>query len=273
MSVRVYKGNIQVEDFKFNEIVSSQTLGNTASEFKLSSLNNVSQEDPKVKDQRIRRERIAESNSSFVIDNKVREYRGLREQEELDYENRVNDDVNRKVDKIKEKAYEDGFQEGFKKGHEQSYNETTSIFEEKINLFIKQLEDTLSKLNDVYDKNKNDAFMMVKNLSKWVVLKEVDEKQYLERLLEKLILEIKTKNNLLIRVNKSSFEYMPELVEKVQERVGPLSNIRIEIELDLQDPGIILESENSIIDGSLKAQFESLDKLFENIGVVESNES
>ena len=56
------------------------------------------------------------------------------------------------------------------------------------------------------------------------------------------------------------------ITEKI---VGPLTNVRVEVAASMSDNGIIIESENGIIDGSIDAQFESLDKLFEKVGVDE----
>ena len=108
---------------------------------------------------------------------------------------------------------------------------------------------------------------MVKNLTKWIVLKEVDEKYYLARLLEKLIHEINTKTGLVLHVNEKSFGHMPEIIKIVERKVGVLTNVRVEVDLDLDETGIVLESENTIIDGSLDAQFKSLDKLFTSVGI------
>ena len=117
--------------------------------------------------------------------------------------------------------------------------------------------------------SKQEAYALVKNLTKWIILKEVQDKEYVERLLEKLILEINTKSNLLIRINEEDFADLPGVIEKVESRLGALTNIRIEIGHDMVDRGIILESEVGVVDGSFKSQMKSLDKLFENVGIME----
>jgi len=101
------------------------------------------------------------------------------------------------------------------------------------------------------------------------VLKEVDEKYYLSRLLEKLIYEINQKNNLVVRVDEESFGYMPEIVKVLERKVGVLSNIRVEVSPELKGTGIILESENSIVDGSFEAQMNHLDEIFKSVGKYE----
>jgi hypothetical protein len=41
--------------------------------------------------------------------------------------------------------------------------------------------------------------------------------------------------------------------------------VRVEIVPELNHPGIILESENSLIDGSLEGVFQNIDKIFEQV--------
>ena len=60
---------------------------------------------------------------------------------------------------------------------------------------------------------------------------------------------------------------MPEIIKIVERKVGKLTNVRVEVDLDMSENGIIIESENTIIDGSLDAQMASLDKLFTTVGI------
>ena len=58
---------------------------------------------------------------------------------------------------------------------------------------------------------------------------------------------------------------MPEIIQTVEARLGQLSNVRIEIVPEINHPGIILESENGLIDGSMEGVFENIDKIFEQV--------
>ncbi|MCK6596009.1 MAG: flagellar assembly protein FliH, partial [Bacteriovoracaceae bacterium] len=113
----------------------------------------------------------------------------------------------------------------------------------------------------------------IKNLTKWITLKELDnDGKYLERLMEKLLLEIQTRSNLLIQVNMNDFQKMPEVLEVVQARLGEIKNVRIEIDPAIETRGLIVESDNGIINATLEEQFKGLDKLFEQV-LVESQEN
>ena len=115
---------------------------------------------------------------------------------------------------------------------------------------------------------------MIRNMTKWIILRELKEDgAYLERLLEKLIIELQARQNLLIQVNKNDFSHMPEILQVVQQRLGTLNNVRLEVDFDISPNGITIESENGIITGTLETQFKNLDKLFESVGIYEQQEN
>ena len=117
------------------------------------------------------------------------------------------------------------------------------------------------------------GYETILNLTKWVILRELkDDGEYVHRLLEKLITEIQTKSNILIQIDERSFRDMPDILEVVEERLGSLSNVRLEKDFDIDGPGIVLESDNGIINGTLKEQFNNLDKLFLKVGLINENE-
>ena len=76
---------------------------------------------------------------------------------------------------------------------------------------------------------------------------------------------MQVRNNLLIQVNTEDFAHMPEILEHVQSRLGEMKNVRIEMNSTVNSRGIVIESENGIINATMEEQFKSLDKLFEDV--------
>lgn len=260
----------EVKDFSFGQLVPSNDgpLGEI-SEFELQSLDQVKEFKNNISQDLIRSEREHAASSGFSIDSRVEEHRGLSKQAQEDYEKAVNAEVEKRFAALKEQAYQEGFAKGQEEGNAQALAESSQKFEEIISDFVGKIDAVNEEIRDVYEKSKEEAYLMVKNLTKWIILKEVDEKYYLVRLLEKLIYEINTKSNLVVRVNEDVFGYMPEVIKIVERKLGKLTNVRMEVDLDQSNNGIKLESENTIVDGSLETQFKSIDKLFENVGINE----
>lgn len=217
----------------------------------------------------IKQEREIAENSSFRFDSEVENHRGLKQQRQQEYEQAIEEEVKKRIDALKEEAQEAGYQEGLTRGTKEAKNEVLTQATEKIKELESFIKNVQEQAQEILAQNKNNIYSTVQNLTKWIVLKEVDEKYYLSRLLEKLIYEINQKNNLVVRVDEESFGYMPEIVKVLERKVGVLSNIRVEVSPELKGTGIILESENSIVDGSFEAQMNHLDEIFKSVGKYE----
>ncbi|MBT6326904.1 MAG: hypothetical protein HOJ35_13125 [Bdellovibrionales bacterium] len=217
------------------------------------------------KDQLNKESEIAES-SGFLIEKSVTDLRGISEVRRENKENEIESKVAEKIKEIEKNAFEKGYQDGVEKATEAINEKLNTEVEKKIS----KLEGLITELQSNYSKTienqKKEIYQMINSLTKWVILRELsDDGNYLNRLLEKLILELGTKSNILIQVNKSDFEKMGDVLEKVESSVGKLHNARVEIDYDNNTHGMILESDNGIIQGTLDDQFVGIDKLFSTV--------
>ncbi len=221
----------------------------------------------------IKIERSHAKDSQFKVNPIVEKHRGFKDQEEAEYEARVQSEVEKRVQRIQEDAYRAGFEQGVEEGREEVFTQTRREVEEKLEDFSAMITDVLQTHEMIFSKQQKEMYRLIRNLSKWITLKELEnDGKYLERLLEKLLLEIQTRNNLLIQVNINDFQRMPEVLEVVQSRLGEMKNVRIEVDPAIETRGLIVESDNGIINATLEEQFKSLDKLFEQV-LVESSEA
>ena len=214
----------------------------------------------------IKIERNNAYNSQFKINPLVEKHRGFKNQEDAEYEARVKKEVEERINKIQEEAFKQGLNQGIAEGREEIFNEMRNVVDQKLDNFSQMVTAVLKTQEDLLDQQKKEIYTLVKNLSKWVILRELkDDGSYIERLLEKLLLEIQARNNLLILVNANNFQEMPEVLEHVESRLGKLKNVRVEIDSSVSEQGMVVESDNGIINASMDEQFKSLDKLFEDV--------
>ena len=268
----LHDDEMKVKPYRFGELIPTADDGgepNVVTNFEMKSLKDAANFKNNISEEVIRHERTLEKGTAFSILPLVKEHRGLLDQEERDYEEAIEAEVERRLQELYTKTKEQAYQVGHQEGYEKAYEEGMRAIEEKVEEFVDMMNEVKNQTNQIIEYNKQDSIEMIKNLTKWITLKELEDEDYLSRLLNKLILEMNTKNNLIVRVNKKCFKYMPEVVEKVQAKVGELPNLRVEVDLDHDEKGIILESENGIIDASLEAQFKSLDKIFEAVSIDE----
>ena len=213
----------------------------------------------------IRTERALESKGKFKIDEVVRKSRGLSDQENQDYELKVQAEVERRIQAHYEEAYQAGLEEGKKNGQDQAYAEHRNQLDDELNHLKSQLEQAYQQLDGLILQEKEKTLEFVKRFVKWILIKEMDNKNYLASLLEKLILEMNSRRNLIVKVSRAHFDSMNEMIPQVERNVGQLQNIRVEIVPELQGPGIILETQNGLIDGSQESVMENIEKIFEQV--------
>jgi flagellar assembly protein FliH len=214
----------------------------------------------------IKIERSNAHKSQFKVNSLVEKHRGFKDQEKEEYEARVSAEVELRISAIQEEAFKAGFNEGISQGREEIFNEMRNVVDQKLDNFSQMVTEVLKTQENILDLQKKEIYGLLKNLSKWIILRELkDDGLYVERLLEKLLIEIQARDNLLILVNENNFKEMPEILKHVEARLGQLKNVRIEIDSSVSEHGMIIESDNGIINATMEEQFKSLDKLYEEV--------
>jgi flagellar assembly protein FliH len=214
----------------------------------------------------IKNERAVAKSVNFKVNPFVEQHRGFKEQENREYEDRVEIEVKRRLSEIQDEAFKAGFEEGTNQGREEVFVQMRSSVDQKLENFSEMITTVLKTQEEILSNQKMEMYQLLKNLAKWIVLRELkDDGKYIERLLERLLVEMQVRSNLLIQVNSGDFSQMPEVLEHVQGRLGEMKNIRIEIDASVSSQGIVIESENGIINATMEERFKSLDKLFEDV--------
>lgn len=258
----------EIKNFDFPEFKGAQNAKLDAQDFLYRELStkNPLQSPEKAKVIKAERERAAEAG--FNISPIVREYRGIVKQEVDERERRIEDEVLKRVEFLRQEAFEQGFQEGVEQGKAEVFQQTRQMTEEKLTHLTQLIQEILAEKEDLLAREKMESYRLIRNLTKWVILRELkDDGEYLNRLLEKLINELGSKQNLLLQVNRAQFDQMPEILEVVQKKLGTLKNVRVETDDDVSERGFVIESDNGIINGTLEEQFIQLDRLFETVGL------
>jgi flagellar assembly protein FliH len=257
----------EVTEYQFHSFNEVEEGSDSVKLFEFKPLLSAAQTVEKSEFQRIiKNERESAKSSQFKVNPIVEKFRGLRDQEDREYEDRVEAEVKRRVLEIQDEAFKNGFEEGVNQGRAEVFMQMRNSVDQKLENFSQMVTAVLSTQEEILANQKTEMYHLLRNLSKWIVLRELqDDGKYIERLLEKLLLEMQVRNNLLIQVNPEDFSTMPEILEHVQGRLGEMKNVRIEIDSSVTTRGIIVESENGIINATMEEQFKSLDKLFEDV--------
>jgi len=261
------KQNFEVEEYTFKNFNEKDSKADEVLLFEFKPLSKSSHAFAKSDFQKIiKEERTHAKSSQFKINPIVEKHRGLKDQEEQEYQDLVEQEVLKRVTEIQDQAYKAGFEEGINQGREEIFNEMRNVVDQKLDNFSQMIVDVLKTQEEILAAQKKGIYQLLKSLTKWIIIRELkDDGKYVERLLEKLLLEIQARSNLLIQINSNDFQGMPEILDHVQARLGELKNVRVEIDTAITTSGMIVESDNGIINATMEEQFRSLDKLFEDV--------
>ena len=222
----------------------------------------------------LRIERSVAKEQGFLISPIVIEHRGIKKNQDDEIEKMITDEVEKRLLVVRKSAEQQGFKEGIERGKEEVFQQMMHAVEEKMLLVTDMINQLLKSKEKILQEQRLQIFSMIKNLTKWVILRELEnDGEYVQRLLGRLITELQTSNNLFIQVSKNSFDKMPEVLEEIEKQFGKLPNVRFEIDYDIHDNGLIVHSENGILNGTLEEQFKILSKLFVSVGLTESSDA
>jgi len=255
--------NFDIQDFSFDNLGNDDNPGGIR-EFSIPDLSVFRSATQKKQQDIIRKERAHAKAKNFAIAPIVKRYRGIKDQENSEYDERVNNEVEKKLKRLESDAFQKGMEEGREQGKAEIISKLEFEAADKIKQLEKIIEDVRAEKSALFNLEKNNIYTLIRTLTKWVIKREINnDDKYLERLLKQMIVELRTQSNILIRVNEKWFEKMPEVLATLEKEIGKLENCRVEIDYDQNDFGILLESSNSLIDGSIESQFKSIDHVFE----------
>ncbi|MCY4644737.1 MAG: FliH/SctL family protein [Bacteriovoracales bacterium] len=193
----------------------------------------------------------------------------MKTREKKEYEERVEKAVLDEVKKNRDEARLEGFEIGKKEAIQSSEIELKKILDQKIEELNGYIQGVKNEYENLICSQKEKIYNVVKALTKWVILREVEnDGEYVERLLEKLILDINSNSNLILKVDQKIIKKIPEIIKNLEDKFESCKDIRVEkihIGEDDFEQGIILESENSILDARFEMQLKNLDKLFDQL--------
>lgn len=258
----------KIRNYEFEPLFDNSETKEGLSSFEFKPLRKDQVLDVQEHEKVIKAERQIAQEKGFEIAPIVKEHRGINRQQDLERQRLIQEEVEKQLIRIQDQAYKDGFEKGLKDGQEEVFAQTRAEVEQKLESLTEMIGEVLKTQHELLAAEKMTVYRTIRNLTKWVILRELkDDGDYVIRLLEKLMSELQVKSNVLIQIDAKTFEDKPDILDILQEKLGELKNIRVEVDYDIEGPGIVVESENGIINGSLKEQFYNLSRLFESVGL------
>src|SRR5690606_25386755 len=188
--------NAEIKSFEFADLQGTHVITQTQfKSFEFETLDGKPVDREIASEETIRTERSFAKKNNFKIDDIVQDCRGLTRQEQNDLEERIQSEVKKRLEAAFEEAYQEGLEKGREEGREIAVNEYQASLTQKAERFDEIITQVQSQSDKILEKNRKEVYEFIKRFTKWIILKEIDEKVYLESLLEKLILELNVRKN------------------------------------------------------------------------------
>ncbi len=200
----------------------------------------------------------------FEVASIVGKYRNIKSQEREELEKKIYSELQGRLGEIEKAAFDKGYSEGFKQGNSDIQNKLDIEVEQQIGKVTDLVNEVLSSRTQLLSDRVRDSYKLLNNIARWIIMRELkDDGQYIQTLLQKLLLNMEAKNDVVVYVSEQKFSQLEEALESVQNNIGKLKNVRIVKKPELEnDAGLIIECENGTVDGSVETQMQNIDRIF-----------
>ena len=209
------------------------------------------------------------SNDSLIVKSssgkpKIREFFTVNfEQEAENILKEARAQAKRDAGKIERIAYEQGFEKGEKAGMELGIQQLTPYLDQFRNIILE-----LSYAREIMLKNMEPQIVeLALDISKKIVKQVVEnDKETAARIAKEAISQLTGNHSIVIYVSKSDYDLMTELMPQFKS-MDQVKDCTIEVDLNVEPGGCILETENETVDARISIGLEETEQLLEELPV------
>jgi flagellar biosynthesis/type III secretory pathway protein FliH len=259
-----------IENYVFSNLQQGAIINGEVIDYNLKDLrenNNLRNEPDK---QIIIREIEHSRAKNFNIDPLVKVHRKIKETEEENYENQIEERVIKRVDVIKENSKEEGYQKGLEIGHGEAIDklaENINSYLDKLNLINEELSNKKKELVDYY---KEDLIRLMTKTMKWVCKKELSkDDNYLEKLFDEMLNQYDINENIIVYLSPRDLMKFPQILKHYESKVDgknkSIKNIKFEKREDLLEDEIVIESDNLLLSSTDKDIYNKIEDAYQRV--------
>jgi flagellar assembly protein FliH len=204
---------------------------------------------------------VHKKTESFHLDNIVVDQLGIQEREKEAQESRLRKELERRWEQAAEKAEVAGYTRGLEEGRAEAFKAELPRIKERVEKFEHLLRELDTFREKIFIANESFLMDLIAQVAGMVVLKEVQlDKDYVRRLVITLLQQLGTKEDLKIHLSEFDFANAELLRGALEKEFGKLSNTTIEASSDVPMGGCRIETRFGVVDASLAAQIENIQK-------------
>lgn len=171
---------------------------------------------------------------------------------------------------IKAKAAEEGRAEGLQAARQ----EVDAMLGQQAEALAEILQQAQAGSKQLWEAYRQDIVALVRLAVEKVLTVQLEQnhEQILGSLLDEALDNIDSHRELVIRVNPDDSELMRELLERAAQTHTTLANWKIKPDKNMAQGGVILESDQGMVDNSVQARSGIILEIFDKLGITDEED-
>ncbi len=200
----------------------------------------------------------------FEIDPRIAESIGLTEAKNKEQKKQFDTEVMRYVQKIKDGAYEEAYKKGLEQGvhdaKEKAYNESLSEIQNKVKNLIEMSDSLVNSRQKMFELNEQEIIQFCYYMAEKIVYRELKKDP---TLITDAIKSITAhQENFVIKLSPTDYIFIQPHLDELAAELN-LEKLKIEKDEALSSGDIVVDSEQGIVDGTLKTRLSKLKSLLD----------
>lgn len=209
--------------------------------------------------------KVHEKKSDFQISELTAQMSGVSELNRKATEEHIEEQSLARLKDVEEKAYQEAYELGLIEGTEQAYQSAKADLEKSLDRLL-QLVQEIESVKELMVK---DSEAQVMNLitqiaSKIAVQKVESEPATIMKLVEQIVNEVQSSEEITIRLNPGDHLFIENLKERSEHNYDFLKRTRLEPEDGITPGGCIVETPFGTVDGTLEQRVEKVWKTIQD---------
>lgn len=195
--------------------------------------------------------------SDFHIADIIAQQSGVEKLRKQNIETQVEEAVLEKLKEIEEPAYKQAYELGLIEGREKALEEHRGVLAERLSHLDSLLVELEQMKQNIVKENEIQFVKFIFQIAKRIAVREIQEQQEpIIELLNQLIAEVQSADNILIKLNPDDMQFIEELRSKNIKAVENLERVKIVPDRRVQRGGGYVVTNHGEIDASVEQRVE-----------------
>ncbi|MBY0383967.1 hypothetical protein K2X05_02320 [bacterium] len=198
----------------------------------------------------------------FELNPEISHFIGLTAAKNKEEKRRFDAEVLKYVQKIKDNAFNEAYEQGLKQGIEEAKKDAFNSSKQEIGIHLRAFTDACEKINkiskNIFEQNEKDIIDLSYLIAEKIVHKQLQrEPDFFLNIFKEVL---KNQSATTIQISEEDYQFFENNKAKIELDID-LSQIKVDINKDLQSGDVLFFNDMGILDGTLTSRLEVLKQI------------